>query len=172
MIVAVNGEELRDDSDLLAIVANRRPGDELRLTYVRGEERRTATVELGARPESQTAANRPGRNRQPNREDARTQEMLGMTLTAFSAQAAQEYGLDADAEGVLITDVERGSAAFRDANIRPGDLIVRVAGEPVASLRDFQEAIDGVGEGETFLLTLHRGGGEAGPQVYRTALTK
>jgi serine protease Do len=169
VIVAVNGDELRADSDLLAIVANRRPGDELELTYVRDEERRETTVELGTRPADETAANRPNRDRQPSRGEARTQEMLGMTLSDLTASAVQEFGYDEGAEGVVVTDVERGSEAFRDANIRPGDLIVRIEGEPVTSLQDFERVFDGIDEGETFLLTLRRGGQA---QVYRTALTK
>ena len=171
VIVAVNGEELRADSDLLAIVANRRPGDELDITYVRDEERRQTTVELGLRPEDEQAVNRPRRDRQPSQGEMRSQEMMGMTLSDLTASTAREFGYDADTEGVIVTDVERASEAFRDANIRPGDLVVRVEGERVSSLSDFEQVIEAIPDGESFLLTLQRGG-QGGAQIYRTALTK
>jgi serine protease Do len=171
VIVAVNGSELTNSNELLSIVANRRPGDELQLTYVRDEERRQTTVELGVRPEDEQAQRRPRRDRQPSQGDARSQEMMGMTLSDLTAATAREFGYDADAEGVIVTDVERTSETFRDANIRPGDLIVRAEGERIANLSDFERVVDEVPEGESFLLTLQRGG-QAGAQIYRTALTK
>jgi len=67
--------------------------------------------------------------------------------------------------------VERASEAFRDANIRPGDLIVRIEGERVTSLGDFEQVVETIPDGESFLLTLQRGG-QDGAQIYRTALTK
>jgi serine protease Do len=169
VIVAVDGQTLRAPGDLLGAVGNLRPGDEIEVTYIRDDDRRTTTVELGVRPADQQAANRPRRDRQPSRDDARSQEMMGMTLTDLTAATAREFGYDEDAEGVIVTGVERSSEAFRDANIRPGDLILRVEGEAVASLGDFERMVDSIDEGESFLLTLRRAGGE---QIYRTALTK
>jgi serine protease Do len=172
VIVSVDGDELRNSNELLSIVANRRPGDELRLTYLRGEDRRTTTVTLGARVDEQ-AENRPRRDRRPSADEGDQREMdaLGMTLGALTARQAEQYGYDRDTEGVLVTSVERGTEAFRDANIREGDLLVSIDGERVASLADFERVYDRIDDGETFLLTLQRAG-QQGRQVYRTALTK
>jgi len=171
VIVAVNGNELTNSNELLSIVANRRPGDELNITYVRDEERRQTTVELGVRPEDEQAQRRPRRDRQPSQGEMRSQEMMGMMLSDLTASTAREFGYDTDTEGVIVTDVERASEAFRDANIRPGDLIVRVEGERIASLNDFERVYEEIPDGESFLLTLQRGG-QGGAQIYRTALTK
>ena len=172
VIVAVEGQELRNASDLLSLVANRRPGDTLDFEYVRDDDRRSTTVRLGVRPEDEAARNRPRRDREPNSEpSSQTEEMLGMTLGDVAGAEAQRFGLADDAEGVLVTEVERSSEAFRSADIRPGDLIVEVNGEPVRSLAEFREATRRVADGETFLLTLERGG-QDNRVVYRTALTK
>ncbi len=172
VITSVNGVDLRNNSDLLSLVANRRPGDELHLAYVRGEDRRTTTVTLGTRPGDEQAANRPHRDRQPSKEQGQqTEEALGMTLGTLTAQAAEEYGYEPGTEGLVVMAVERSSEAFRDANIREGDLLVNLNGERAASLRDFKRAYDQIDKGETFLLTLQRAG-QQGRQLYRTALTK
>ena len=172
VIVAVDGRELRTSSELLSLVANRRPGDELTFDYIRDDRRRSATVRLGARPEDETAQRRQRRDRAPEGEPtSRTEEMLGMTLGEATGEAARRFNLADDVRGVLVTDVERGSEAFRSANIRPGDVIVEVNGEEVRSLADFRDATRRVKDGETFLLTLERPA-QNGRSVYRTALTK
>ena len=173
VIVSVGGQELRTSSDLLAIVANRRPGAELDIAYVRGEDRRSTTVRLGVRTDDEDEADvRRRRDREPSSEpSSRTEELLGMTLGDISAQTARQFSLSDDAEGVLVTDVERASEAFRSANIRPGDLVVSIDGEAVRSLREFERAYEKIDEGDTFLMTLQRGG-QQGRSLYRTALTK
>ncbi len=172
IIISVGGEELRTSNDLLAIVANQRPGDALDIEYIRGEDRRTTTVELGIRPQDEQAQ-RQRRDRRNDDEEptGRSMDALGMELGELTAGAAQKFGYGSEAAGVYVTDVERNSEAFRDANIRQGDLIVNLDGEPVRSLREFERIYDQIEDGETFLLTLERGG-QDGRQLYRTALTK
>ncbi len=170
IIVSVSGTPLATSNDLLTTVASRRPGDKLKIAYVRDEDRRTTTVTLGAKVADEQAQGRP--SRQPGAEHAgRSFEALGLELADLTAQAGQQYGYEDGIEGVLVLDVARSSEAFRDANIREGDLIVNLDGEPVRSLRDFERVYGRIGEGETFLLTLQRGG-QDGRQLYRTALTK
>jgi S1-C subfamily serine protease len=50
VVVAVDGTRLGGENDLADVIARHRPGDEVRLEVVRGDERRTVTVRLGARP--------------------------------------------------------------------------------------------------------------------------
>jgi serine protease Do len=51
VIVAVDGLELSNNGDLLAVLRVKRPGDAVTVDYYRGGERRTAQVTLIARPE-------------------------------------------------------------------------------------------------------------------------
>ena len=50
VIVAVNGTELRGQDDLADVISRHGPGDEVELEVVRGDDRRTVTVELARRP--------------------------------------------------------------------------------------------------------------------------
>ena len=171
IIVSIDGDPLGNSNELLKLVASRRPGEKLRVEYVRGEDRRTTTVTLGRKP-ADGHAQRQRRNRRPEQgSPSRSLDILGLELTDLSGQSEDRYGFTGAEEGVLVLDVERGSEAFRDANIRPGDLVVTLDGEAVRSLRDLERVYGRIGEGETFLLTLQRGDDD-NRQLYRTALTK
>lgn len=50
VIVAVDGRRLGGQDDLADLISRHGPGDEVELEVVRGDERRTVTVELGTRP--------------------------------------------------------------------------------------------------------------------------
>jgi len=171
VIVAVEGEELRTAYDLRAVIATRRPGDRVRMTIVRDDRRRDLSVTLGTRPGEEVAEAPARRDQRPGEPAAgQRHEALGMTLAPADRALRQRFRLPADAQGVLVLEVEQRSAAFREANVREGDLLTQMDGQPVTSLQDFQRAYDRIPSGRTFLVTLQRGGDGGG--VYRTALTK
>jgi S1-C subfamily serine protease len=61
LVVAIDGDAVRNPDDLAGAVAARSPGDEVEIEYYRGDERRTAKVTLGERPdEIQTEAPEEG----------------------------------------------------------------------------------------------------------------
>ena len=61
LVVAIDGEPVRNPDDLATAVAERSPGDEVEIEYYRGDERRTGSVTLGERPdELQTQAPEEG----------------------------------------------------------------------------------------------------------------
>ena len=92
-------------------------------------------------------------------------EMLGLTLETVTPSLARQLG--EDITGVAVTDIERTSEAYRDANIRPGMVITEVDREPVASVDEFEAAVAAVEEGESFLIRVR-----AGASSFLTALTK
>ena len=93
---------------------------------------------------------------------------LGIELHDLTSAEGQRFGLSKDViEGVLISDVERGSEAYRDANLRAGDVIIEVDREAVKSVAEFQSAYADVRSGDTFLVRVIRGNNS-----FLTALTK
>jgi S1-C subfamily serine protease len=52
---------------------------------------------------------------------------------------AEQYGVE-KMEGVLVSEVEQGSAAERKG-IRVGDVITDVAGKPVNNIKQFQQVM-------------------------------
>jgi S1-C subfamily serine protease len=55
IIVAIDGQRMDDTDEVAATVAGHRPGDSVEVEYLRGDERRTVTVELTERPSSADA---------------------------------------------------------------------------------------------------------------------
>jgi serine protease Do len=64
----------------------------------------------------------------------------GIRLAAITAQARKQYGLGPTLAGVLVSMVEPDSEAS-DLGIVPGDVIVDVQGQPIASPDDVRQAI-------------------------------
>ena len=51
VIVAVDGEKIESSTDLVAAIEQLQPGDTVEVEYYRGDEKRTARVKLGERPD-------------------------------------------------------------------------------------------------------------------------
>ena len=160
--------ELTDSRQIVSLISSKRPGDEVEITYNRNGTEGTARVTLGRRPSdeqiSQGPSSAPDRDTAPTLKPASV-EMLGLTLETVTPSLARQLG--EDISGVAVTDIERTSEAYRDANIRPGMVITEVDREPVASVAEFEAAVATVEEGDSFLIRVR-----AGASSFLTALTK
>ena len=165
MIVAVDGQELKNALQLSALIGNRRPGEEIAITVNRNGQERTVDVPLEA-PEDEAPAVAETR-RGDEREGALADE-LGFQYSDATPEVIERLGLEARVEGALITDINPSSRAYREANLRRGQVIVEMDGEPVRGARDLERIYGRVAAGETFLLKLRQPSGG----TYLTALTK
>jgi len=61
VIVSVDGKRVKSSDELVAIIAGKKPGDEVEIEYLRGRsgDRKTATVTLGNRPAKVDTQNQP-----------------------------------------------------------------------------------------------------------------
>jgi serine protease Do len=83
---------------------------------------------------------------------------FGITLSALTADTARRLRAP-DAEGVLVSEVEPGSPAFR-SGIQRGDIITRVNRQPVRTPQEASRALGQVRPGATAFLLVLRGGQE------------
>jgi serine protease Do len=132
VIVAVDGQPVKDARDLSRRIAAVRPGTTVRLTVIRDGAERAFPLTLGRLPGDQASAQQPGRRAprgEPAPETAPVTPRLGMSVEPAGR-----------GEGMVVTEVDpSGPAAQR--GIRPGDVILDVAGRSVSSLRDVREAL-------------------------------
>lgn len=65
--------------------------------------------------------------------------MLGLTVQAVTKDLAEQHGID-KTEGVLVTEVEKGSVGERKG-IKPGDVITEVSGKAVNTPKQFAQVM-------------------------------
>ena len=182
LIVAVDGVRLRDSRQLVSLIANKRPGDRVDLTVVRdGGDEETLTVRLGVRPENpngepDAAPAEPNRQPMAAEDEPVSMDNLGLTVQNATPASLRRFGVrladDTDVSGVLVTDVERSSEAFREADIDRGTVITEIDRQPVRNRAEFEAALAEIPEGETFLLRLQRYARDGRSVSTLTALTK
>ncbi|MCK4326506.1 PDZ domain-containing protein, partial [bacterium] len=96
----------------------------------------------------------PAEEELQDRIDERVRGRLGLSVENITAEIARRYDLD-DKDGVLVTEVEPGSPAYR--RVQPGDIIKKVNKKRVKNIDDFNKAIAKVKAGQKVLLHIRRG---------------
>ena len=172
IIVSVDGQDLRNFNQLRTIIGNKAPGDEIDMIVVEPSgDRREITVTLGERPDDAVAQG-GGEDSDAGGDDAEDIETLGLSVRDLSPAIRQQLGIDSGLEGVFVADVERGSDAFREAELRPNDIIVEVNREPVSSVEEFTAVYRRVDSGESFIVRVERVVQRGETRSFFTALTK
>ena len=148
VIVSVDGRTAADAAAVSYAISSRRPGDTLKLGVRRGGGDQTLT--LRAEP--------------PPATPARDQQVIsgrnpfdGATVVNLSPAVADELGRDPFiGKGVMVTNIARGFAM--NAGLRPGDLIRRVNGREIGSVRDLAAVL--TQGGGQWQVTIERDGQE------------
>jgi len=131
VIVEVNGDKINDSRDLARKIAELEPDTDVKLSIVRYGDKRQVTMKLGTFPSSKKLA-----ALEPETQPDVGQQMrdLGLSL----APAAKFPG--AGDEGVVITEVDPASDAA-DKGLKPGDVILQVAGVDVSNPADVADGV-------------------------------
>ena len=92
-----------------------------------------------------------------------TRGWIGVEPNELSPELAETFGVKAS-EGVIITGVLQGGPAA-EAGLRPGDVIVQVAGHPVRNVSELLTAVAALKPGQPAPFVLQRGDGAVELQV-------
>ena len=132
VIVEVNGEAIADSRDLARKIAEMHPDTDVKLSIMRYGDKHDVNMKLGTFPSGKKVAALE-EDKQPDKgEELKT---LGMSLAA----ATRVPG--AGEEGVVITQVDPESDAA-EKGLKPGDVILQVAGETVSEPGDVSKGIE------------------------------
>jgi len=146
IIIAFNGGDVLDASDIRNAVGLIEPGERADITYLRDGKRRTTRIEIEAVDED-------------DEESGVTETQEELASESFSGAELTDIPEDVDLrggdEGVYVSAVERGSKAQR-AGLRKGDVIRAVNRQDIIDLDDFEDATDG--EDGPFALSVERNG--------------
>ena len=149
VIVAVDGNPVRNITELKSRIGATPPGTKVEVGFLRDGKRQKVTVKLGEVTQEALAKGRSGG-------DEVETSSLGLRLRDLTPELVQRFSYDEDDGGVLITGVRPGSEAAR-RGLRRGDLIVNVNRQPVNSVMEYREILEELNSGAAVLFRVRRG---------------
>ncbi len=141
VIDTVDGEPVRDASDLRNKIGLRRIGDEVRIGVIRDGKRRKLAAVIGTAPGAElSAASDTGESDEEGR--AYHPQLRG----ARFGDLTEDSPLYGRVNGIVVVDIQPGSAAAR-SGLLPGDIITSVKRRSgsrriIRNLDDFADAVD------------------------------
>ena len=144
VISSFEGKEVTSRAWLTNRIATARPGQEAEIGVVRNGEAFSLRLIIGQAPDQVTA--------KPPSSDV---DSFGLDVEDLSPDVARSMGYEGE-HGVLVTDVEPGSAAA-DAGFQWGDLIVEVNQRALRSQMDYKRILERAQEGDLIVFRIRRG---------------
>ena len=136
VVLAVNGREVNDPKGLRFRIATLPIGDMVVLRVWRRNATQALKLLLSLPPEDPPRELTVLAGRQP---------LSGATIANMSPALADELGFDPFAKGIVVVNLERGSAANR-LGFRIGDLVRAVNGQEVPTVADLKAFLRGTAE--------------------------
>ena len=154
VILALNGNVVSDPNSFRNEIAGTPPGRTVTLRIWREGSEQELRATLG----EFTSEERPAR---PTEQDspepgAPDDGRLGLAVQPLTPVLAQQFGISADTEGLVVVGVDP-SGPGADAGIQRGDVIEQVNQQAVRSIADFRAAVERAGKDPLLLLVNHRG---------------
>ncbi len=129
-ITKINGTSINSSADLVGQIAIQRPGDKVKVSYVRDGKEQTAEIVL--------------KNATGTTDVVKTSllDKIGADLETISKKDATENGIKG---GVRIKSIDE-KGAFSKTRIENGFIIIRVNGKEVLSVEDVRKEIEKAGQ--------------------------
>ncbi|WP_374509857.1 DegQ family serine endoprotease [Niveibacterium sp.] len=142
VILAVNGQDVKDSTDLPRVIGDLKPGDKVKLQVWRNKASREFTA---------TLAEMPGEGSKPvaGKGGEKPSGKVGLALRQLESREASRLGVPG---GLLVEDVA-GPAA--KAGVRQGDVIIAVNNQRVTTMQEMTARLDSAGD--RFALLVLRG---------------
>lgn len=124
VVTAINGKEVKKMAELQENISTMRPGDKVKITYMRNKKKDTVTVVL--------------RNAQGNTKVLEQMDMdqFGAALKPLDSETKRQLNLP---NGLEVVAVKKGKMA--DAGVEKGWIILQVNDKPMNTINDFEEAV-------------------------------
>jgi len=144
VISSFEGKEVVNRAWLTNRIATARPGQEAEVGVVRNGEKFLVRLVIGQAPDQTTS--------RPPPSDV---DSFGLDVEDLSADVARSMGYEGE-HGVLVTDVEPGSAAA-ESGFQWGDLILEVNQRALRSQTDYRRILERAQEGDLIVFRIRRG---------------
>lgn len=147
VIVEVDGKPVRSAAELTELVARHRPGDQIRIVYYRGAERRETVARLKGYSSEEKALNESS--------EATLLRSLGALVRPISKAEKNQLGVS---HGLKVVQVEPGP--LREAGVRPGFVITSLDRKPVRTPEEAQKLLKNI-QGALLIEGLYQKGEKA-----------
>lgn len=156
IVLAFNGRTINAMRDLPRVVAEADIGATVDVQLFRDGETLTRKIEVGRLEDEEEKVAQSAPKDEPVE---KTTVVLGLSLSALNDDLRSRFGVTAETEGVLVTDVDPLGAAI-EKGVRPGDVIVEVAQRPVSTPADVERIVlsEEKGGRNSVLLRISSGG--------------
>lgn len=154
VITAFNGQRIESREQLPPLVGALPPGTRASVTVLRNGEKRDIPVMLSALDGATTGSGSDPVPARSSGSPSPSSNPLGIVGQDLDADDRRQLGLESG-EGVGISRVE--GLAARSAGLRPGDVILAVGRNKVASASALNQQLRSVKEGQTVMLLVRRG---------------
>ena len=124
VITAVDGQKVKTMGDLQGILAQKRPGEQVKVTFMRNKKEKTATL---------TLKNEQGNTKVVKNADL---DVLGAQFRAITDSQKEQLNIG---YGLQVTKVNGGK--LKEAGVPQGFIIQRVNDEAIKTIEDLQEAV-------------------------------
>ncbi len=158
VILSFDGVEVEDTRGLVRQVGETTVGKSVRVVVHRDGGTQTVLVTLGRREDAERVEN--GDEPAQTDDEDENSEILGLTISPLTDKLREDLGLDAEADGLVVSEVDEASEAYAKG-LRAGDLITEAGQQKVTSVSDLETRMEEAREaGRKSLLLLVRRGGE------------
>ena len=145
VILEFNDVSINNSSHLKNVVSSSEPGKRYKVDIIRDGRRKSIYVKLGELPNEPQMAFM----------ETEKSSTLGITVQDLNNSLRKHYNLSPDNDGVVVTEMDKNSEAFR-SGIREGDIIIRVGTNNVRDSNDFKDLIRTSSRQNTVLLLVKR----------------
>lgn len=162
-ITSVDGKPVKNGNELVADIASRKPGSQVKIGYVRDKKQESTSVTIADR--SKLFAARLAADEDENAEGAApTESKLGITVGNVSPEIADRLQIPAG-KGVIVQDVKPGSFGD-DVNLSRGDVILEVNKQAVNSADDFRKLQAQLRGGQDVVFLVRQGRGRNAGTIF------
>ena len=140
VIIRFDGKEVNKSRDLPRIVAETPVEAKVKVDVVRDGKVKTVTVTLGELEQAENGGllSRSGSS-EPAEETLLTD--IGLAVSSLTTELAEQFGLTADEQTVIVVDVATGSPAA-EKGVQPGDIIRRLNQSAISSVSQLVEGVE------------------------------
>jgi serine protease Do len=163
IVLEFNNKAVHSPSELIAAVTNVPIGDTVPMKVIRNGKEESLKITISKRP-GEREMNPKKRSSKPKEEKEPPNIHTGLKLENLTPDLAHQLGITGNAQGVVVADVEPGSAAD-EAGLSRGDIIVEVDKKSVPDVKSFYYVVNAK---KSYLLRVRRPSpaGSEGQEVY------